>query len=278
MTSITTVPLAWQSSPPCPIKCRSGITRIGCTHPTSRSITTNRGRKSPRIWCRGEGGMRHIDEKTHEPDLAAEWKKEMHKYADPKTGLDVVDLEEAMIEQPKEHSGILADHISLYLIRQIAAQHSARPNTPASAGKRTQAGPQLHHLIAVQRNELVAMVSKQIETESKRLEIWFQDAPSAASNSDDGRPRLRRSFTHVALARRLGIGDERRAAFRIHFVVERRRRNRIARRPTGACNPRRCRHRACGKAADESSATGHRDRRVAADDGRVDGALRHEGR
>ena len=149
------------------------------------------GQEVTEIWCRGEGGMRHIDEKTHEPDLAAEWKKEMHKYADPKTGLDVVDLEEAMIEQPKEHSGILADHISLYLIRQIAAQHSARPNTPASAGKRTQAGPQLHHLIAVQRNELVAMVSKQIETESKRLEIWFQDAPSAASNSDDGRPRLR---------------------------------------------------------------------------------------
>ena len=195
MTSITTVPLAWQSSPPCPIKCRFWHHEDRLHAPYIQINHDESGQEVTEIWCRGEGGMRHIDEKTHEPDLAAEWKKEMHKYADPKTGLDVVDLEEAMIEQPKEHSGILADHISLYLIRQIAAQHSARPNTPASAGKRTQAGPQLHHLIAVQRNELVAMVSKQIETESKRLEIWFQDAPSAASNSDDGRPRLAPSFS-----------------------------------------------------------------------------------
>ncbi len=57
--------------------------------------------------------MRHVDEKTQEVDLAAEWKKEMRKYFDPKSGFDVVDLEEAMIEQPKEASGIAADHITL---------------------------------------------------------------------------------------------------------------------------------------------------------------------
>ena len=69
--------------------------------------------------------MKHVDEKTKEVDLAADWKKEMHKYPDPKSSFDIVDLEEAMIEQPKEASGIAADHISLYLVRKTAT--SARP-------------------------------------------------------------------------------------------------------------------------------------------------------
>jgi hypothetical protein len=156
------------------------------------------GQEVTQIWCRGEGGMRHVDDKTHEVDLAAEWKKEMRKYADPKSGLDVVDLEEAMIEQPKEGSGIAADHISLYLIRQNAEQRTARPNMPPSP-KRAQNGPQIHHLIAVQQTEKVAMVSKQIEAESKRLEIWFQDAPPGATNSSGGLPRLRANLQPTSL-------------------------------------------------------------------------------
>jgi lipopolysaccharide export system protein LptA len=155
------------------------------------------GKEVTQIWCRGEGGMRHVDDKTHEVDLAAEWKKEMRKYADPKSGLDIVDLEEAMIEQPKEGSGIAADHISLFLIRQNAEQRAARPNMPPPP-KRAQSGPQLHHLIALQRTEKVAMVSKQIEAESKRLEIWFQDAPPANSGGD-GRPHLRANLQPTSL-------------------------------------------------------------------------------
>ena len=45
--------------------------------------------------------MIHVDEKTKVVDLRPEWKKEMHKYPDPKSSFDLVDLEEAMIEQPK---------------------------------------------------------------------------------------------------------------------------------------------------------------------------------
>ncbi len=156
------------------------------------------GQEVTQIWCRGEGGMRHVDDKTHEVDLAAEWKKEMHKYADPKSGLDVVDLEEAMIEQPKEGSGIAADHISLYLIRQNAERPTARPNMPPPP-KRAQSGPQIDHLIAVQQTEKVAMVSKQIEAESKRLEIWFQDAPAAATSGQNGPPRLRANLQPTSL-------------------------------------------------------------------------------
>jgi hypothetical protein len=158
------------------------------------------GQEVTQIWCRGAGDMRHTDEKTKEVDLAAEWKKEMRKYSDPKSPFDIVDLDEsAMIEQPKESSGIAADHISLYLIRQHPEQHSSRPNMPPAPKRAAQTGPQLDHLIAIQRTEKVAMVSKQLEAESKRLEIWFQDGPAAAANEDDGHPRLRATLQPTSL-------------------------------------------------------------------------------
>jgi lipopolysaccharide export system protein LptA len=148
------------------------------------------GQEITQVWCRGEGDMKHVDEKTKEVDLTADWKKEMRKHPDPKSSFDLVELEEAMIEQPKEASGIAADHISLYLVRQNAQQRAARPNMPP-APKRVQSGPQLDHMVAWQRVEKVAMVSRQLEAESKRLEIWFQDGPTGPPKVDDGRPRLR---------------------------------------------------------------------------------------
>ena len=78
--------------------------------------------------------MVHVDEKTKAVDLAAEWKKEMHKYPDPKSSFDLVDLEEAMIEQPNEASGILADHIRLWTVRpKRRATHG--PSQHAADGK-----------------------------------------------------------------------------------------------------------------------------------------------
>ena len=57
--------------------------------------------------------------------------------------------------------------------------------------KRAENGPQLDHMVAWQQLEKVAMISRQLEAESKRLEIRFQDGPSAAPKANDGRPRLR---------------------------------------------------------------------------------------
>lgn len=149
------------------------------------------GQEITQVWCRGEGDMKHVDEKTKQVDLAADWKKEMRKHPDPKSSFDLVELEEAMIEQPSEASGIAADHISLYLVRQSqnGEQRAARPNMPP-APKRAQNGPQLDHMLAWQRVEKVAMVSRQLEAESKRLEIWFQDGPAATPKADDRRPQL----------------------------------------------------------------------------------------
>jgi hypothetical protein len=148
------------------------------------------GQQIVQVWCRGEGNMKHTDEKTREVDLAADWKKEMHKYPDPKSSFDLVDLEEAMIEQPKDSSGIAADHIRLWIMRQNAEQRTARPNMPPAA-KHAQSGPQLDHMVAWQEVEKVAMVSRQLEAESKRLEIWFEDGTLGPPKSEDERPRLR---------------------------------------------------------------------------------------
>jgi lipopolysaccharide export system protein LptA len=148
------------------------------------------GQQIVQVWCRGEGNMKHTDEKTREVDLAADWKKEMHKYPDPKSSFDLVDLEEAMIEQPKDASGIAADHIRLWIVRQNAEQRTARPNLPPAA-KRPQGGPQLDHMVAWQETEKVAMVSRQLEAESKRLEIWFEDGALGPPKSEEQRPQLR---------------------------------------------------------------------------------------
>lgn len=157
------------------------------------------GQEITQLWCRGAGDMRHLDEKTKVVDLAAEWKKEMRKQRDAASGMDVVDLDEgAMIEQPKEGSGILADHIRLFLVRQTDQERRARPNMPPTP-KRAESGPQLDHIWAWQRKEKVAMISRQLEAECKRLEIWFQDGPTAALPQDDGRPRLRVNLQPTSL-------------------------------------------------------------------------------
>jgi hypothetical protein len=152
------------------------------------------GQQIVQVWCRGEGDMKHVDEKTKEVDLAADWKKEMRKYPDPKSSFDLVDLEEAVIEQPKEASGIAADHIRMWIVRPGAEQRTARPNMPPAAKRTqggTQSGPQLDHMVAWQQVEKVAMVSRQLEAESKYLEIRFQDGDLVAPKPAEEQPRLR---------------------------------------------------------------------------------------
>ncbi|HEX4071542.1 MAG TPA: hypothetical protein VHX68_10240 [Planctomycetaceae bacterium] len=157
------------------------------------------GQEITQVWCRGEGDMRHTDEKTHEVDMTADWKKEMRKHFDPQSGFDLVDLEEAMLEQPKEASGIAADHITLFLERQNPARRAARANMPPTTrGAQTGSGPQLHHMIAVQKTEKVAMVSRQLEAESKRLEIWFDEGPAGSPKAGNGQPRSRANLVPTA--------------------------------------------------------------------------------
>jgi lipopolysaccharide export system protein LptA len=143
------------------------------------------------VMCLGEGEMQHVEDKTGQVDLAAYWHKEMRKYPDPKSpAFDLIHLEEALIEQPKDGAGIAANFIRLWVTRQSRNAQAVRANLPSTA-KQTQAGPHLDHMLAWQK---VAMVSSQIECDTDHLEIWFENGPVAPRVSPAERPRQRASL------------------------------------------------------------------------------------
>jgi hypothetical protein len=140
------------------------------------------------VMCLGEGEMRHIDDKTKQVDLAAYWHKEMRKYPDPRSpAFDLIHLEDAFIEQPKDGAGITANIIRLWVTRQNRNPQAARANEPP-AGRQTENGPHLDHMLAWQK---VAMVNPQMECDTDKLEVWFENGPAPARRSPTQQPRQR---------------------------------------------------------------------------------------
>ena len=143
------------------------------------------------VMCLGEGEMLHVDDKTNQEDLHAFWHKEMRKLPDPRNAaFDLIHLEEAFIEQRKQESGIAANFIRLWVTRQNRKAQTAHANQPVAADP-AQNGPHLDHMLAWQK---VAMVSPQIECDTDRLEIWFEDGPGAPHRSPVDRRRQRSSL------------------------------------------------------------------------------------
>jgi lipopolysaccharide export system protein LptA len=127
------------------------------------------------IRASGPGDLEHYDSKTRQLDLSADWRKEMRKSPDPKSDFDLIDLEQAIIEQPLESSGIAADYVRLWIERQGGGQRRIAANLPP--GQRRDRGPQIDHMLAWQN---VALVNPQIEAETERLEVWFDPPPPLA--------------------------------------------------------------------------------------------------
>lgn len=142
------------------------------------------------VMCLGEGGMQHVEEKSHQVDLAAYWHQEMRKYPDPESkNFDRIDLIEALIEQPKQESGLSANSIRLWLTRQNRTAQTSQANRPQAPRQQPQAeGPHLDHMLAWQK---VVMVSPQMECETDRLEVWFEDAPAPPRYRPAGLTRQR---------------------------------------------------------------------------------------
>jgi len=140
------------------------------------------------VMCLGEGEMVHVEDKTGQPDLHAFWHKEMRKYPDPKSpAFDLIHLEEALIEQPKDGAGIYANFIRLWVTRQNRNAQTARANQPPTI-KQSQNGPHLDHMLAWQK---VAMVNPQMECDTDHLEIWFENAPVPPGRGPVQQPRQR---------------------------------------------------------------------------------------
>ncbi|MCA9115704.1 MAG: hypothetical protein KDA79_11515, partial [Planctomycetaceae bacterium] len=134
--------------------------------------------------CQGAGWLRYVDEDTGRLQLAAEWKTELRQYPENNGGLDLIELvDNATVRQPEQQMGLAAQFIRLWVDRQQAKKSAG--GDPAGKDKDSQATQfHLDRMLALRE---VAMVSPQMEAESNRLEVWFEDVPAAPAGESSGR-------------------------------------------------------------------------------------------
>lgn len=151
-------------------------------------------------WCRGAGWLRHHDAETGEVVLAGQWARQLVRFRETETGLDVIEFDQqAVIQHPLQKVGLAAESIKIWLAdlqqdsqtdsnaQPRVQSQSNRPvretSNPSTSGSRYQPRRLLAHT-------KVAIASPQFQGETERLEIWFEPAESAgvAETSGDSSP------------------------------------------------------------------------------------------
>ena len=134
------------------------------------TLVHNENNKVESVWCRGAGWLKRRDRLTGETVMAARWHKQLRMYPDPKSDLDIVELQErAWASQPQQQSEIRAETIRLWLENGADLDRVGR----SSETDTTQQRPK--RLVAVDN---VVMTSPQLHAKTKRLEAWFESMPA----------------------------------------------------------------------------------------------------
>ncbi len=148
------------------------------------------------LWAKGAGWLKSVDEKTGKLAFAAQWKKELRKLPDPRTGLNLIELEqEALVRQPEDQFGLAAEFMRLWLEQEEKTKPESpglvstdSPDDKQESSNSSRMQPK--RLLALKN---VAIVSPQMQGQSQRLEIWFEPAPVSAplnlETADTKRPR-----------------------------------------------------------------------------------------
>lgn len=157
-------------------------------------ITLQLSQGGPLQWavCRGRGNVR-----SYAPELpgaaaprellfSAEWQREMRKFIDPQTKLDVIELlDQAILNRPGQMA-LRAQSVKVWLRPEAKS-----PSRSRSAASPPGSGMQLKQLLAL---DDVAFATPQLRGLTPRLEVWFepgklQPHPGAAhSDSPAGEP------------------------------------------------------------------------------------------
>ncbi len=114
--------------------------------------------------------------------LQVEWQKQLRRYFDPKSGLDVIDVAgDAVVRIPAERSGATADYIKVW----VDPLDSAMPKRDSATGQRSQlkSQPVPRRILALDR---VTFVSPQLQGNMDELQVWFEDAPARSPDSRTG--------------------------------------------------------------------------------------------
>ncbi|MCH7990302.1 MAG: hypothetical protein IID46_14265 [Planctomycetes bacterium] len=123
------------------------------------------------LWCRGKGWLRAVDAQTGQQKLIAQWNKQMRKYTDQISGLDIVDLQDnAILIQPEQQVSLSAEFIRFWIKKN-------------EFEKRSQSSEQyaLQRLVA-ERN--VTMDGIDMHAKTKRLEINFEQDVTGPPHSN----------------------------------------------------------------------------------------------
>lgn len=160
------------------------------------------GGKIATAWCRGKGHLEHVDAETGEIQFSARWLKQLKKYTDPQTGLDVIELEQqAVVRQPQRNTGLAAEFIKLWL-QQV---------DPTRTGDRDVENVEPKFLLALKN---VDISSPQLQGKTQRLHVlfeagsWAKRSPHTASRGLDARRGLQSAVRRVAHRRQESPGLE----------------------------------------------------------------------
>ncbi|MCH9654023.1 MAG: hypothetical protein K0U86_11150 [Planctomycetes bacterium] len=171
------------------VRIKQQSTRLQCPKIT---IHQNQEDQLETIICTGAGWIKHYDAKTRDLLMAAEWVKQMKKFIDPETGLQMVELEQqCVVRQPVEEFALAAQVIRLWLkgdlpsMKEIDSKKQGSEETSPNNSQKMQDKIDPYKMIA-ERD--VAIYSPELRGKTKRLEVWFDQVtkPQSAPNAPVG--------------------------------------------------------------------------------------------
>ncbi|VAX37011.1 hypothetical protein MNBD_PLANCTO02-2936 [hydrothermal vent metagenome] len=127
------------------------------------------------VLCDGAGQMEHYDKKTGKLQFAVQWKEQLKKFPDAKSDLDIIELKkDVLLREPPRMMGLAANYMRLWVNRQ--ATSSNRQSTERQSELRPQ------RILAIDN---VAMLSPEMQAETDRLEIWFEQRETLPVAKED---------------------------------------------------------------------------------------------
>lgn len=174
---------------------------------TSPEITLVQGEKNKleSVVCRGPGRLLHYNKVTGVLEASAVWKKELRRYPDAKSPLDIIELDsEAVVRQPEQQATLAADFIRMWI----------RPQPPEEGTVKKKPDEQSFQPDRMLGVGNVVMHNPQMHTKTERLEVWFEQAPvdakpsAAAPNRSGSSQRAEDDSNPFAFASRKSTGDK----------------------------------------------------------------------
>ena len=144
-------------------------------------------------WCRGKGRLVYRDPKAGQTELTAEWLRELHKYSDQQTGLDVFELQgNAIVRHPESEMGIGAGKITLWADQLAPLVATSTENTPRRIGQ--------GRAKQLRAEQDVEVLSPQLIGRTQLLDVWFEQRASSPRTPRPERPRPKPSPTHATVS------------------------------------------------------------------------------